>query len=43
MFLLTTLLGIEPSSINITLELYVHPSNELKKISIENLVKFMTK
>ena len=30
------------SSINITLELYVHPSNELKKASIENLVKFMT-
>ncbi len=30
------------SSIEITLKLYVHPSYELKKDSIENLVQFMT-
>jgi len=29
------------SSVEITLELYVHPSYELKKSSIENLVQFM--
>lgn len=29
------------SSVEITLKLYVHPSYELKKASIENLVKFM--
>jgi len=31
------------SSVEITLKLYVHPSYELKKKSIENLVTFMTK
>lgn len=30
------------SSIEITLKLYVHPSYELKKVSIESLVTFMT-
>lgn len=30
------------SSVEITLKLYVHPSYELKKASIENLVEFMT-
>ena len=30
------------SSVEITLKLYVHPSYELKKNSIENLVDFMT-
>ena len=29
------------SSVEITLKLYVHPSYELKKSSVENLVKFM--
>ena len=29
------------SNVNITLSLYVHPSHELKKISIEHLVEFM--
>ncbi len=37
---LSELLG--HSSIEITLKLYVHPSYELKKSSIENLVTFMT-
>lgn len=31
------------SSIEITLKLYVHPSYELKKASLENLVEFMAK
>ncbi len=31
------------SSIDITLKLYVHPSQELKKNSIENLVEFISK
>ena len=30
------------SSIDITLKLYVHPSQELKKNSIENLVNYIT-
>ncbi len=30
------------SNVNITLNLYVHPTDEFKKNSIENLVKFMT-
>ncbi len=30
------------SSVEITLKLYVHPTYEMKKTSIENLVKFMT-
>ena len=30
------------SSVEITLKLYVHPSYDLKKVSIENLVKFMS-
>ena len=38
---LSELLG--HSSIEITLKLYVHPSYELKKSSIENLVSFMSK
>ena len=29
------------SSVEITLKLYVHPTYEMKKVSIENLVKFM--
>lgn len=37
---LSELLG--HSSIEITLKLYVHPSYELKKSSIENLVTFMS-
>ena len=37
---LSELLG--HSSIEITLKLYVHPSYELKKMSIENLVSFMS-